>query len=220
MWYDLGMQKQRNEKGHFLPGYKMSDSHRENIRRSQIERNIRIREELKHLPKPDMKRCTECKKFLHVEAFPLSTRTLATGEKIKYPNGRCKNCENKWKKKHRDELRATGELQKQQKRWRENSKRKYGTIRKPDHLRVKPKEEVERVDIAPLGEYLRRAIQLDEILSLDDLAEKAGTTSRTLQAAIHGTLKTVNVDIVDRILIAVDDGVFLWDLYPHLYNND
>ena len=70
-----------------------------------------------------------------------------------------------------------------------------------------PKEPEPRVITEDVQTVLRRIVrpdQEDEGDSVATIAEKAGTSTRTVYRVLAGTTKTLSLDLADRLCIAAD----------------
>lgn len=71
-----------------------------------------------------------------------------------------------------------------------------------------PEKEVEpRVPTEDVQRILRRVVQPDQESegdSVNTIAEKADTSTRTVYRVLAGTTKTVSLDLADRLCIAAD----------------
>lgn len=69
------------------------------------------------------------------------------------------------------------------------------------------------VDTSPflewLDDYLRRTLDSEA-----RLAERAGSTARTVRTWRNGESSRIGLDVVDRFLVAADEPWLLDDLYP------
>jgi hypothetical protein len=76
--------------------------------------------------------------------------------------------------------------------------------------------EDERLPIEPFRDWVRRLAETDHEGDGEDLARRLGLSQRRLYALLHQQ-DFISVGAADRMLLRADDGTFLWDLWPHLY---
>lgn len=221
-------------------GRKMPEAEKQKISEGQIRRYRRGEKEMPY-KLPEKKRCSKCKKNKVVEtSFSVRPRKIKSGDTRLYADAECKKCVAERTKKWRERKRAEGTLAEIQKRYREDItdeqrdrrreyNREYQAIKRREKgmkprktLRRLKDRKVERMPIVKLVEKEMKRVGWTR----SEVAHRAGIDPSRLDRIMNGEEKTkktksgivkikvVGLDIVDKLLHALDRHEELTMLYP------